>query len=209
MQGLIKWALTGVVRASVAGLPRGQRLTRHAMYERLGAVMPELPADAAVLSVGHSLRLCHALGLEGRPIAEENYPDGDILALPYPDGTFDCVVSEAVLVHVEGDPRRAVEECRRVLKPGGVAVHATCFVYPPHYGPRDLWRFSPDALRLLHAGFSEVVEAGAWGNFFVLGCLWLGLQEERVPLARRHPVHRLARWNSEPWPLVTWIIARK
>jgi SAM-dependent methyltransferase len=38
--------------------------------------------------------------------------------IPYPDATFDCVISFDVLEHVE-DPRVSLGELRRVIKPGG------------------------------------------------------------------------------------------
>jgi ubiquinone/menaquinone biosynthesis C-methylase UbiE len=43
---------------------------------------------------------------------------GDAMALPFADGTFDTVVSSLVLCTVS-DPRRALAEARRVVKPEG------------------------------------------------------------------------------------------
>lgn len=43
---------------------------------------------------------------------------GDAENLPFPDGFFDAVTSMGVLHHVP-DPERAINEIRRVLKPGG------------------------------------------------------------------------------------------
>jgi SAM-dependent methyltransferase len=42
-------------------------------------------------------------------------------ALPFVDGTFDLVFAHGV-VQYTADPQRLVDECRRVLKPGGKAV---------------------------------------------------------------------------------------
>ena len=42
-------------------------------------------------------------------------------ALPFADGTFDLVFAHGV-VQYTADPQRLVDECRRVLKPGGQAV---------------------------------------------------------------------------------------
>jgi SAM-dependent methyltransferase len=41
--------------------------------------------------------------------------------LPFPDGTFDLVYAHGVVQYTP-DPKRLVEECRRVLKPGGQAI---------------------------------------------------------------------------------------
>jgi SAM-dependent methyltransferase len=54
-------------------------------------------------------------GLQG----ELRVADGE--RLPFPDDTFDLVYAHGV-VQYTADPRRLVEECRRVLKPGGEAI---------------------------------------------------------------------------------------
>jgi SAM-dependent methyltransferase len=53
------------------------------------------------------------------------YPEVDMHAMPYPDGSFDVVVHSDTLEHVE-HPVHALAECRRILKPGG----ALCFTVP-------------------------------------------------------------------------------
>lgn len=50
-----------------------------------------------------------------------SYVAGDVLALPFADASFDCVVSFETIEHVT-DPRRFVAEIRRVLKPEGLLV---------------------------------------------------------------------------------------
>jgi arsenite methyltransferase len=47
--------------------------------------------------------------------------DGDAVALPYPDDTFDAAVSTQVYEYVADIPR-ALSELRRVLRPGGRAL---------------------------------------------------------------------------------------
>lgn len=47
-----------------------------------------------------------------------NYVLGSAMALPFPDGSFDCVVSNGSL-HQWETPRRVFDEIWRVLRPGG------------------------------------------------------------------------------------------
>jgi SAM-dependent methyltransferase len=83
-----------------------------------------------------------------------DYPSTDILAtgddLPFCDGTFDAVLSLAVLEHVR-DPFGCAREIKRVLKPGGKVLAMIPFLqaehgYPSHYfnatrfGVRELFR---------------------------------------------------------------------
>lgn len=47
----------------------------------------------------------------------------DARKLPFKDSSFDCVLCSEVLEHLE-DPESCVNECRRILKEGGIAVFA-------------------------------------------------------------------------------------
>jgi SAM-dependent methyltransferase len=58
----------------------------------------------------------HWQDLPGRQLVR--YPETDMHALPFADGTFDIVVHSDTLEHVE-NPVHALGECRRVLKPDG------------------------------------------------------------------------------------------
>ena len=49
------------------------------------------------------------------------FVQGDLAALPFPDGRFDLVFCRFVLVHL-GDPTDALRELARVTKPGGRVV---------------------------------------------------------------------------------------
>ena len=83
---------------------------------------------------------------------------GDIHALPFEDNSEEAIICMSVLEHVE-DPRKAVGELYRVLKPGG-----QCFVYVPflfYYHSeegyyKDYWRFTHDTIALLFKNFSTI-----------------------------------------------------
>lgn len=56
---------------------------------------------------------------EGVDLNRVELKQGSIFEIPYPDETFDAVICISVLEHFE-DPRPALIEMRRVIKPGGV-----------------------------------------------------------------------------------------
>ena len=68
------------------------------------------------------------LGFADEQITDAAYPEHTMFDLPFEDGQFDAVVSDQVLEHLEGDPGDAIDETFRVLKPGGIALHTTCFI---------------------------------------------------------------------------------
>ena len=140
---------------------------------------------------------------------EASYPAHNILSLDFEDTSYDFVLSDQVLEHVEGNPQQAIDECHRILKPGGIAVHTTCFINPVHKVPNDFWRFTPEALCLLHRTWAEVIEYGGWGNFEVWSVVRDGMRLEGVPHAKWHPLHWVATKNDSLWPIVTWIVAKK
>src|SRR5262245_3504168 len=197
-------------KISLAGLERGPHITRYFMYDRLARIGPLLPnRTGRILSISHSANLGELLGLRPTKLDEANYPEHDMLALKSPDAHYDFVLSDQVLEHLEGSPQQGIDECHRVLKPGGIAVHTTCFINPIHGSPNDFWRFTPEALRWLHRGWAEVMECDGWGSFAVWSVVHDGLRFEGVPHARWHPLHRLATRNDPLWPIVTWVVARK
>lgn len=200
---------------SVSGLRKGPHITRYRMYERLGEAGKRLPRhDGDVLTISRSRNLCDLLGISTRSVTEANYPDENLLGLSFADGSFDFVLSDQVLEHLEGSPQQAFDESWRVLRPGGIAVHTTVFAYPVHGYPvqgtaGDYWRFTAEALRLLARRFSKVIECDGWGNFEAWQAIRNGLTFVGVPHARWHPLHRLATRNDLQWPMMTWIVAQK
>ncbi len=185
-------------------------LTRYYMYEHLRVVLETAMCSGDILCVGNSRKLAmHVFDNSRCNIADTNYPSVNWLELPYGDGEFDALVSDQVLEHVEGAPEVAISESRRVLRSGGLLVLTTCFMNPVHRGPKDLWRFSPEGLRHLCRGMTEIVDVGAWGNFAALALIRIGLRYLEIPHWRWHPLHLLATSADPSWPIVTWIVARK
>jgi SAM-dependent methyltransferase len=53
---------------------------------------------------------------------------GNVLELPYPDGSFDAYVSLGVVEHFRDGPVPALREGRRILRPGGLAFITTPYL---------------------------------------------------------------------------------
>ena len=126
---------------------------------------------------------------------------GDLLALPFQSGVINGVICTAVLEHVR-EPRSAVRQIHRVLKPGGEAFVFAPFLHPYHGSPDepDYWRFTLDGLLHLFRDFSEIqlqptsTLAGTTLRFIA----WLS-PVCRVPMQRlasslAKPLDRLAQW---------------
>jgi len=106
---------------------------------------------------------------------------------PFAESTFDVIVATAVLEHIV-EPRRFFAETYRVLRPGGVLICTTPFIYRMHSAPEDYWRFTSAAITQLArtAGLSVVEVRPVGGTPFLaaIALLW--------PLLRVPPVGTLA-----------------
>ena len=144
--------------------PGGEEHTRRLIE------LAQLPSGASVLDMGagagETVRLLRSLGFAARGIDKEprgaGVENGDFLRSPYPDGSFDAVVSECAFF-VSGDQTGALREALRLLKSGGKLLLSDVFFDPP--GPM-----------LQSAGF-EVLhiedQTEAWREYY-LEALWRG-----------------------------------
>jgi SAM-dependent methyltransferase len=116
------------------------------------------------------------------------------------EGSVGTVVCLETLEHVR-HPWLAVAEVLRILKPGGVALFSVPFHHPVHGFPRDYWRMTPAAMRLLllDAGFEEV-EVCDSGETVLWEESWDKSVENPDEPGQRHAM---------PCPLMTFATARK
>lgn len=75
---------------------------------------------------------------------------GDAQQLPFAAQSFDCVIVLDVLEHLP-QPERALQEARRVLRPGGRVLIHVPFAYPLHDRPFDFWRLTEYGLAAIGA----------------------------------------------------------
>ena len=159
---------------------------------------------AAMREAGEAPRGATALALQG-----------DALALPFPDASFDALIVSEIMEHVPDD-KGLLAEAVRVLRPGGrIAVTV------PRYGPeRVCWALS-DAYHEVEGGHIRIYrgtqlvrrlrEAGLrpYGThhahalhspYWWLKCAF-GVDNERAWPVRAW--HRMLVWDIEKRPLVT------
>ena len=127
---------------------------------------------------------------------------GDALNPPFPDASFDTVVSMHVLEHVR-EPWTMIEQVARVLRPGGTAIILAPFMYPYHADPHDYFRFSEEGMRCLFE------RTGMRVDIVAKYCGWVGLQSEIFkqkyvsPYRRPHPW-----WKRRLIGVIEWIAAK-
>jgi SAM-dependent methyltransferase len=117
-----------------------------------------------------------ALGRRRRPAIRFEQGSGE--AIPFPEASFDRVLALVSLHHMS-DPRKALEEIHRVLRPGG---RVALLELPPSKKPGRVFRWlaglhhgdpveflEPDELRrrLEAAGFHDVSAESATRSYIV------------------------------------------
>lgn len=136
-----------------------------------------LPANAEYLGAD----------LQGNSAAQVTI--GEDGRLPLTDVQFDVVLSTQVLEHVS-DPKIYLEECARLLRPGGKLLLSTHGIMVYHPDPVDFWRWTAAGLRF------QVEQAG----FTVLECRGvMGLAATGLQLFQDALYWRLPRWLRSAW----------
>ncbi|MGJ0396878.1 MAG: class I SAM-dependent methyltransferase [Methylocystis sp.] len=113
----------------------------------------EALADGLILDVGAGYRPVYYSNVVNFEMMD--YATTDVVGaahrLPFKDGTFDGVISIAVLEHVK-DPFRCAAEIARVLKPGGWLKCCVPFLQPLHGYPHHYFNMTHEGLRTLFEG---------------------------------------------------------
>jgi SAM-dependent methyltransferase len=83
----------------------------------------------------------------------------DLLSLSFADGEIGTALCLDTLEHCQ-DPLAACRELHRIVADGGLCVVSSVMFFPVHAYPNDYWRFTPEGIRTLLAGFDDVWVAG-------------------------------------------------
>jgi SAM-dependent methyltransferase len=197
---------------------------RHWMYERVCDAMfrinfaPRSPLD--VLEYGslepttYVMRMLkHRFGeqaINAQVTPEFPDPKGDCCAFVWPEECVDVLILDQVLEHTI-TPWVVPANMYRMLRPGGVVVVTTPFMFPLHYCPVDAWRFTPQTYERLFSDF-KTIELGQWGGEAALR--WY-LQDNHmlnfIPVEQAE--RELPGWNEPDfqtsYPMVVWYVGQK
>jgi SAM-dependent methyltransferase len=123
----------------------------------------------------------------------QNRVCGDALALPFQARSFDFILCNAALHHFQ-DPRRALVEMRRTIRPGGDLLLTVPDRFPKTNQPDDYFRFGNQAISelLSDAGWKVVECSPIGGSFWAIS---------------RHSLEWLFRWTRGPYLAVFAISA--
>lgn len=156
--------MSTILRTGYASLAKlSKRFSRANLYEWLEAELATLPQGSQVLCIGAGGLLDSMIkgqaGIEATTVDIDPARKPDIVMdatqLTFDNESFDAVFMLEVLEHVV-EPKAALNEVNRVLKPGGRFVISTPFVFGIHEAPYDFWRFTRHGLEHLLAEYSDV-----------------------------------------------------
>lgn len=130
-----------------------------------------------------------------------SYPEFDICRIKM-ERQFDMIIADNVFEHLQA-PDAACQNVLGMLRPGGLFLVATPFLYRIHGSPHDYSRWTPAGLSelLIRNGFAcEGLQVGSWGN---LRC---------VKASLRH--WQYLGWgrdlsNDPNLPIIVWAFAQK
>ncbi|MBN1419914.1 MAG: methyltransferase domain-containing protein [Planctomycetes bacterium] len=175
------------------------------------ALLRDLGPDALIVEVGagNRRRAPNVVTIDIYP-----FPCIDAVAdagrLPLADGSVDGIASEVVLEHLQ-DPRAAVEEMARVLRPGGLVWCVVPFLQPFHGAPSDFGRFTTPGVRRLFDAFDEIasgVRAGPTSALIWIVADWLAIALTLGVRGLRAPISYAIQALLSPLKLLDLILAR-
>lgn len=192
----------GAGRHSYEALRRGAEVTSYDMDE------VELKGVKEMFSALHAAGEVPAGGSAETVV-------GDILDMPYEDGSFDVVLASEILEHVPRDDE-AIAELVRILAPGGVLAvtvprwlpERICWALSDEYHANDgghIRIYKADELqgKLEGAGLEHTHRHHAHAlhaPFWWIKCT-VGVRREQHPLVRTY--HRMLVWDMMQAPAVT------
>ncbi len=189
-------------------------LTRKITRSRLDAFLQKYRSTGTTLDVGCGSALYGnyfpnrtTLDIEARPgVRVDIVADAHDLH-QIPDASYEVVLCTEVLEHLH-TPHKAIAEFFRVLKPGGMLILTTRFIFPIHDAPGDYYRYTKYGLRHLLKNF-EIIELKEEANTIeTLAVLYqrIGFQADTLGL---RPLKFFWFLKAKILMLCGWILTRE
>jgi len=147
-------------------------VTNHEQMKKLGAFIESFDSNALIADVGSGYNKYSGRCI-GMDLVENNGVDflGNLYNIPLAPNCLDGIIIRGVLEHVE-TPDKAVEELRRVLKPGGRIYSSIPFMQAFHPSPGDFQRYTVQGIERLFSQFEKIdcsITRGSGSSF-----VWIG-----------------------------------
>lgn len=132
-----------------------------------------LPEKARILNIGSGAKRFgkKCVNLDIEPFANVDIV-ADARSMPFPEKSFDLVILEYVIEHVE-DSQKMFSEIYRVVKDAGLVYSTVPFMQSYHGNPKDYYRFTIEGFVKLwdSAGFDVVECLPSGGPTSALVCM--------------------------------------
>jgi SAM-dependent methyltransferase len=198
------------VRSFLAVAPESFLVTERTR-RRVASLVSAAGERAKVINVGAGYtRLApHVINVEIFDSGETDVM-ASALDLPFADAAADLVILQGVLEHVE-NAQGAIEECLRILKPGGVFYTEMPFLQPYHECPIDVARSTRPGLARLCLPLTEIdsgIHIGPASTF-----TWMLREFMAALISRgRQPLYRrsftIAGWLVFPLKYADYVLEK-
>jgi len=144
-------------------------------------------------------------------IDEHSNPDicSDLHNIKWESNYFDTIIATEVLEHLHS-PQKAIDEIYRILKPGGICILSTRFIYRYHPDPKDYYRFTRDALLYLFKDYDLKRVYGHGNKLHVLWEIFIGFGIMSVPFKIIfNPIIAKINFKKTNYPLGFIVYAKK
>ena len=152
---------------------------------------------------GHQVTKSDILDISQKNKTATLYGDLQNLKKVIPNDTYDCIIVTHVLGLIP-EVEEALQELKRILKPGGVLLVTSSCLSPTHDQKSNLWRFTPAGARYLFGKYflKSKLEITAFGNVLTGQAFWVGLSAEDLN-------HRELEYNDPQYPCIVCIKVEK
>ncbi len=161
--------------------------SRQGLYEFLNKVFSDIQSNEEVLTIGagggvnellHEYSESNNFSVVSFDIDDKKNPDilGDLCTYDFDENRYDTIVLCEVLEHLHS-PHLGVENVYKALKPGGLVILTTPFIFPIHDRPYDYYRYTKYGLKFLLSEFEEVTVREKNSSLEAIDVLWMRLNK--------------------------------